>query len=97
MMQQPVKIRIIEYMSDGLERWSCDIVSAICQEYGISMDNAVSRDYINFDLIELAANGFLKNTDEKVDTQGTYKRDAYLHKYVITATGKSRADSFRRA
>lgn len=96
MSQKPIKMRLLEYMSDGIERWSNEIIEVACREYGISMDNAVSRDYVNFDLIELAANGFLKDVDEKIDTEGTYKKDALLHKYVITGTGKSRAEAFGR-
>ncbi|MBO4302573.1 hypothetical protein J5839_04430 [Methanosarcinaceae archaeon] len=96
MAKQPIKIRIIDYMSDGIERWSSDIVSVMCAEYNISMTCAVSRDYINFNLIELAANGFLKSTDEMIDTEGKYKKDALLFRYVITDAGKERAEALRR-
>lgn len=90
-MVRPIKIRILEIMEDGKERWSNELVEEICKEYGISIKNNVSRDYINFDLIEMAASGFLQDVDQKIDTQGILKKDSLIHKYVITSIGKEKA------
>jgi len=95
-MLKPVKIRILEIMADGKERWSNEIVSDICKEYEISMSNDVSRDYINFDLVELSTGGFLNDIGQKVDTDGLHKKGFLLHKYVITKAGKEKSESMKK-
>ncbi len=85
---RPIKFRILEILLDGKEYWNYEIVSKIQKEY--SMNNAYGRDSINFDIIELASGGMLKDLEQKVDEEGIYKKDFLLHKYVITDFGKSR-------
>jgi hypothetical protein len=86
---RPIKFRILEIYSDNEGHWNGDVVKQIQSEYG--MKSNYGRDSINFDIIELAAGGMLKETDVKQDDEGTYKSGALLHKYVITAFGKVRA------
>lgn len=85
----PFKFTILEMMYDGKERWNKDLVQAIQKEYGEPSN--YSRDTINFDIIELAAGGMLKEIGAAVDEDGSYKKDAVLHKYVITPYGKEKA------
>jgi hypothetical protein len=86
--EYPIKFRVLEIFMDGKEHWNSEIVKMIMKEYGISSD--FGRDSINFDLIELAAGGMVKEIEVKMD-DGTYKKDALLHKYVITDFGKVRS------
>lgn len=84
----PIKFRILEVVEDGKEHWNSDIVKQLQGEYGM-MSN-YGRDSINFDIIELAAGGMLKETDVKMDDAGKYKKDTLLHSYVITDFGKTK-------
>jgi hypothetical protein len=85
---RPIKFRILELLLDGKEHWNYEIVSKIQKEY--SMDSAYGRDSINFDIIELASGGMLKDIEQKVDEDGIYKKGFLLHRYVITDFGKTR-------
>jgi len=87
---RPIKFRILEIYSDDKEHWNGDVVKQLQSEYG--MKSGYGRDSINFDIIELAAGGMLKEIDVKQDVDGTYKAGSLLHKYVITAYGKTKAN-----
>jgi hypothetical protein len=89
MALRPIKFRILEICSDGQEHWNSEIVQQIQKEY--NMMNDYGRDSINFDIIELVSGGMLSGVDEKIDEDGSYKKGALLHKYVITDFGKLRA------
>ena len=52
------------------------------------MKSGYGRDSINFDIIELAAGGLLKEVDVTQD-DASYKAGALLHKYRITEFGKN--------
>ncbi len=86
---RPIKFRLLELFSDGESHWNSEVVKKVQAEYG--MNSNYGRDSINFDIIELAAGGMLKEIDVKKDDDGTYKAGALLHKYVITDFGKIRA------
>ncbi len=88
MGNRPIKFRILELFLDDKEHWNYEIVSKIQGEY--NMQGNYNRDSINFDIIELASGGMLKDVEQKVDSEGTYKKDFLLHKYVITDFGKVR-------
>ena len=85
---RPIKFRILELLLDGKEYWNYEIVSKIQEEYG--MNSNYGRDSINFDIIELASGGMLKDVEQKVDEEEIYKKGFLLHKYVITDFGKVR-------
>lgn len=85
---RPIKFRILELLLDGNERWNYEIVSQVQKEY--NMQGNYNRDSINFDIIELASGGMLKDLDQKVDDEGIYKKGFLLHKYVITDFGRVR-------
>ncbi len=85
---RPIKFRILELLLDGKEYWNYEIVSKIQKEYG--MNSNYGRDSINFDIIELASGGMLKDVEQKVDEEEIYKKGFLLHKYVITDFGKVR-------
>lgn len=86
---RPIKFRILEILLDGKEYWNYEIVSKIQEEYG--MNSAYGRDSINFDVIELASGGMLKDVEQKVDDNGIYKKGFLLHKYMITDFGRVRS------
>lgn len=88
MGNRPIKFRILELFLDEQEHWNYEIVSKIQQEY--NMNSNYGRDSINFDIIELASGGMLKDVEQRVDDEGIYKKDFLLHKYVITDFGKVR-------
>jgi hypothetical protein len=85
---RPIKFRILELFLDGNEHWNYDIVPKIQEEY--DMQGNYGRDSINFDIIELASGGMLKDVEQKVDTEGIYKKDFLLHRYIITDFGRVR-------
>ncbi|MGB9928867.1 MAG: hypothetical protein ACPK85_10755 [Methanosarcina sp.] len=85
---RPIKFRILELFLDGEEHWNYEIVSKIQEEY--NMNNNYGRDSINFDIIELASGGMLKDLEQRIDEEGIYKKDFLLHKYVITDFGRVR-------
>lgn len=85
---RPIKFRILELFLDGEEHWNYEIVSKIQNEY--NMNNDYGRDSINFDIIELASGGMLKDLEQRIDEEGIYKKDFLLHKYVITDFGRVR-------
>ncbi|AKB53456.1 MULTISPECIES: hypothetical protein [Methanosarcina] len=85
---RPIKFRILELFLDGNEHWNYEIVSKIQEEY--DMRSNFQRDSINFDIIELASGGMLKDVEQKVDENGIYKKGFLLHKYMITDFGRVR-------
>jgi hypothetical protein len=85
---RPIKFRILELFLDGQEHWNYEIVSRIQGEY--NMQGSYGRDSINFDIIELASGGMLKDLEQRVDEEGVYKKGFLLHKYVITDFGRVR-------
>lgn len=85
---RPIKFRILEILLDGKERWNYEIVPQIQEEYG--MKSNFYRDSINFDILELASGGMLKDVEQKVDEEGIYKKGFLLHRYVITDFGRVR-------
>ena len=84
---RPIKFRILELCKDG--KWNYEIVHQIQKEYNLKGD--FHRDSINFDIIELASGGMLKDVEVKVDEEGIYKKGFLLHKYVLTEFGTIRA------
>lgn len=91
MSEKPTKIRLLEIFNDGREHWNYEIVAQILEEYGLTGN--YNRDLINFDLIELVSGGMLADVEQRVDTEGIYKQNFLLHKYVITDFGKEKAQS----
>lgn len=86
---RPIKFRILELCNKNGGAWNYEVVKQIQKEYNMKGD--FYRDSINFDLIELASGGLLKDVEVKVDEEGIYKKGFLLHKYVITDFGKTRA------
>ena len=87
--KRPIKFRILELFLDGKGYWNYEIVPKIQEEYG--MRSNFQRDSINFDILELASGGMLKDVEQKVDGEGIYKKGFLLHRYTITDFGKVRA------
>lgn len=85
---RPIKFRILEILLDGKEHWNYEIVPKIQEEYGMKSD--FYRDSINFDILELASGGMLKDVEQKIDEEGIYKKGFLLHRYVITDFGRVR-------
>lgn len=89
--RRPIKFRILELFLDGKAYWNYEVVSKIQEEYG--MKSSYGRDSINFDIIELASGGMLKDLEQKVDESGIYKKGFLLHRYTITDFGIARASN----
>lgn len=87
----PFKFRILEIFDDDQPHWNYDVVKQIQKEYNSMGD--YQRDSINFDIIELASGGMLKEIETKIDENGVYKKNFILHKYMITELGKVRASN----
>ncbi|MDO9517445.1 MAG: hypothetical protein Q7J10_05270 [Methanosarcinaceae archaeon] len=86
---RPIKFRILELCNEDGGKWNYEIVTQIQKEY--DQKGNFQRDSINFDIIELASNGLLKDIEVKVDEKGIYKKGFLLHKYSITPVGQARA------
>lgn len=86
---RPIKFRILELYLDEKEHWNYEIVSKVQKEYNMNSD--YGRDSINFDIIELASGGMLKDVKQEIDEDGSYKKGFLLHNYVITDFGKTRS------
>lgn len=87
--RRPIKFRVLEVYSDGKEHWNSEVVKQLQAEYG--MNSNYGRDSVNWNLIELAAGGMLKEIDVRMDDEGKYKKNALLHKYIITDYGRTKA------
>ena len=68
MGNRTLKFRILELFLDEKEHWNYEIVSKVQEEYDMKGD--YHRDSINFDIIELASGGMLKDTEQKVEEEG---------------------------
>lgn len=86
--EYPIKFRILQLFSNGGPLWNNDVVSQLQAEYEMMGD--YGRDSINFDIIEVAAGGMLKEIEVMIDAEGIYKKGALLHKYQITDVGLDR-------
>ena len=75
MGNRPLKFRILELFLDGNEYWNYEIVSKIQQEYG--MNSNYGRDSINFDIIELASGGMLKDLEQRLMKVGATKKISF--------------------
>jgi len=89
MTNRPIKFRILEVYMDGREHWNDEVVGKLQKEYG--MTTGYGRDSINFDIIELAAGGMLKEVDVRAASPTLYGKNALLHSYLLTDFGRSRA------
>ncbi|ADI74778.1 conserved hypothetical protein [Methanohalobium evestigatum Z-7303] len=90
MAKRPFKFRLLELCTDEEPHWNNDLVNQVAKEYD-SENNKFMKETLNFDLIELAAYGFLQDIEQKIDDEGVWLKGALLHKYVITDYGKARA------
>ncbi|MDN5308702.1 MAG: hypothetical protein PWP14_96 [Methanolobus sp.] len=91
----PIKFQIIKALLDGGEYWNYEIVSPIQKACGMESD--YGRDTINFDLLELLSAGMIRDLEQKVDKDGTFKKDFLLHKYQITDYGREWAAAMKIA
>jgi hypothetical protein len=87
MRGRPYKFRMLELLYRGEDMWNYQIVEKMMDEY--CLDSDYYRDSLNFDLVEVAASGFIISVDSDVDPDGTlFRKDALLSKYRITCLGK---------
>lgn len=87
MENRPTKFRFLELFHENKTMWSYDAVKQLQSEY--KMEDNYGRDSLNYDLIELAAAGFLKSVDGSIDEEGSFRKGALLTKYNITALGEN--------
>ncbi|WNY26432.1 hypothetical protein [Methanolapillus ohkumae] len=85
---RPTKIRLLELFQDEKPHWNYEIIDRIHKEYGLSGN--YNRDIINFDIIELASGGMIKDVEQAVDDKGVSKKGFLMHRYVITDFGKEK-------
>lgn len=84
---RPIKFRMLEVLHENKTMWSYDVVRMLQPEY--EMEDDYGRDSLNYDLIELAAAGFIKSVDLSVDEDGSFRKGALLSKYTITSLGEA--------
>ncbi|WNY25534.1 hypothetical protein [Methanolapillus millepedarum] len=90
MALRPTKIRLLELFQDGKPHWNYEIIEMIHKEY--DMSGMYERDLINFDIIELASGGMIKDVEQAVDDKGINKKGFLMHRYVITDLGKDKVE-----
>ncbi len=86
--EYPIKFRILQLFKDGEPHWNNEIVTQLQAEYDMAGD--YGRDSINFDIIEVAAGGMIKEIEVMIDADGIYKKGALLHRYEVTPFGLDR-------
>ena len=84
---RPLKFRLLEIFSEKGHLWNYEVMDIIAEEYK-EKRSKFGRQTVNWDLIELAASGFIKETNAKIDEEGVYRKGALLLEYGITATGR---------
>lgn len=86
MKGRPIKFRLLEYMHENGTKWNYEIIPDIMADYNLTGD--YYRDCINYDLIELAASGFLKAEQSIVDTEGIFRKNRAIFEYSLTDLGE---------
>ncbi len=86
MIGRPVKFRLLEYLHQNGPTWSNKIIPDVMSEYGMTSD--LDRDNMNYDLIELAASGFISSSETVIDTEGKFRKDLPMFKYGLTKIGE---------
>jgi hypothetical protein len=89
---RPLKFRLLEIFSEKGHLWNYEVMDIIAEEYK-EKRSKFGRQTVNWDLIELAAAGFIKETDAKVDEEGIYNKGVLLREYGLTTLGR---DEFTR-
>ena len=84
---RPVKFRLLEYLHEHGTVWNYDLIRAVMDEYGMKSD--YERDCLNFDLIELAASGFIEEVSIELDTEGKVRKDRAIFEYRISSAGET--------
>lgn len=95
MATAPIKFQILKALIHGEERWNYEIIPSIQKACG--MESNYGRDVINFDLLELLSAGIVTDLEQKVDTEGVFKKDSLLHKYKISDFGLEWAEAMKIA
>lgn len=88
MKGRPIKFRILEIFDQG-PAWNYDVVKQIQSEYE-GMNTDYFRDFINYDIAELATSGFIVQMESTIDVEGSFRKGALLVKYAMSQIGKNR-------
>jgi len=86
---RPIKFRMLEIFNEKSPSWNYDVVRQIQSEYE-DMNSDYFRDFINYDIVELATSGFLVQADSLIDLEGSFRKGSLLVKYAITQIGRDR-------
>lgn len=86
MVGRPVKFRILEYLYENGTTWNYKLIPDIMAEYGMKGD--LERDNMNYDLIEMAASGFINPEQTIIDTEGVFRKDRPIFEYSLTNLGR---------
>ncbi|MDY0252693.1 MAG: hypothetical protein AB7E75_00770 [Candidatus Methanomethylophilaceae archaeon] len=89
---RPVKFRLLEIFAEKGHLWSYEVTEIMAAEYK-DRKGKFGRQSTNWDLIELAASGFIKETDASIDEK--YGKGNLLLQYGLTAIGRDELERLK--
>jgi len=94
MKGRPLKFRMLEIFADEGRLWNYEMVEMIAAEYK-DRRSKYGRQTANWDLIELAASGFIAETDATIDDEHKYGKGNLLLQYGLTEIGRAELDRLK--
>lgn len=88
---RPVKFRMLEIFADKGHLWNYEVMEIMAAEYK-DRRSKFGRQATNWDLIELSASGFIKETDASIDEKKQYGKGNLLTQYGLTSTGRDQLE-----
>jgi V8-like Glu-specific endopeptidase len=89
---RPVKFRLLEIFAEKGHLWNYEITDIMANEYK-DRKSKYGQQATNWDLIELAASGFIKETDASIDEN---KRNGnLLIEYGLTSIGRGELERLK--
>ncbi|MDN5356919.1 MAG: hypothetical protein PWR17_88 [Candidatus Methanomethylophilaceae archaeon] len=91
---RPIKFRLLEIFADKGHLWNHEVIELMAGEYK-DRRSKYGHQATNWDLIELAASGFIKETDASIDEKGEYGKGNLLLQYGLTAVGRDELERLK--
>ncbi|HJJ51415.1 MAG TPA: hypothetical protein O0X01_07845 [Methanocorpusculum sp.] len=91
---RPIKFRILEVFADQGRLWNYELVELMSGEYK-DRRSKYGRQTTNWDLIELAASGFIAETDASIDEEKKYGKGNLLLQYGLTDIGRAELERLK--
>jgi hypothetical protein len=89
---RPVKFRLLEIFAEKGHLWNYEVTDLMAEEYK-DRRSKYGQQATNWDLIELAASGFIKETDASIDEKK--RAGNLLIQYGLTAIGRDELERLK--